>query len=235
VLFRSIQIYAFTDVNTALEAARLGVDHIGFVAGKYGEVPAELSFDEAREIAVSLPPQTISVALTMATEVDEILHMAAEVKPNIVHVSSDLDCVGVEAMHELRSRLDKNIRLMKAIPVEDEASITIAQQYAAVSDLLLLDTKRSGFPGVGATGFTHDWNISRRIVESVNIPVILAGGLNAENVNASIAKVHPWGVDSNTSTNVPGSNTVKDINLIAEFVKAIRAGVESAENGEVAA
>lgn len=219
-----IQIYAFTDVDTALKAVELGVDHIGFVAGKYGEVPSELSFGEARELAAALPSQTTSVALTMATDVNEILDMVAEVKPDIVHISSDLDCVGLEAMRDLRSRLAKQIRLMKAIPVEDESSIKVAQQYAAVSDLLLLDTKHPDFPGVGATGFTHDWNISKQIVESVGIPVILAGGLNAENVSVSINKVHPWGVDSNTSTNVPGSNTYKDINRIAEFVRAIRAG-----------
>ena len=134
-------------------------------------------------------------------------------------------------MRDLRSRLDKNIRLMKAIPVENEESVQIAKQYAAVSDLLLLDTKRPDFPGVGATGFTHDWNVSKQIVDSVGIPVILAGGLSADNVQASIRKVHPWGVDSNTSTNVPGSNTDKDIKRIAAFVRAIRAD----ENDEVAA
>jgi phosphoribosylanthranilate isomerase len=219
-----IQIYAFTDVDTALKAAELGVNHIGFVAGKYGEVPAELSFQEARKIVTSLPPYTTAVALTMATDVNEILRMAAEVKPNIVHISSDLNCVGVDAMRELRSRLDKNIRLVKAIPVEDETSIQIAQQYAAVSDLLLLDTKRTGFPGVGATGFTHDWNISKKIVETAGVPVILAGGLTSQNVVKAISTTHPWGVDSNTSTNVPGSNTTKDTDLIADFVKAVRSG-----------
>ncbi|RJQ40177.1 MAG: phosphoribosylanthranilate isomerase [Anaerolineaceae bacterium] len=230
-----IQIYAFTDPGTALAAANLGVNHIGFVAGKYGVVPAELDFFEAREIAASLPPQTTAVALTMAEDINEILHMAAEVKPSIVHISSDLECVGIEAMRDLRSRLDKNIRLMKAIPVVDESSIVIAQQFAAVSDLLLLDTKKEGFPGVGATGFTHDWNISRRIVETVGIPVILAGGLTAKNVGAAIRAIHPWGVDSNTSTNKPGSNTDKDLDLIADFVNAIRSGEEPVENGEAKA
>ena len=180
-----IQIYAFTDVATALEAAKLGVNHIGFVAGKYGEVPAELTFKEAREIVTALPAQTTAVALTMAEDVDEILRMTEEVKPDIVHVSSDLDRVGVEAMRELRSRMDKNIRLMKAIPVEDESSIKIAQQYAAVSDLLLLDTKRTGFPGVGATGFTHDWNISRRIVEAVGSPCDYGRWTNCEKCQCS--------------------------------------------------
>ena len=226
-----IQVYAFTDVATAIKAVELGVDHIGFVAGKYGEVPAELTFKEAREITAALPPRATAVALTMATDVDEIMNMVNAVKPAIVHISSDLNCVGVDTMRDLRSRLDKNIRLMKAIPVENEESVQIAKQYAAVSDLLLLDTKRPDFPGVGATGFTHDWNVSKQIVDSVGIPVILAGGLSADNVQASIRKVRPWGVDSNTSTNVPGSNTDKDIKRIAAFVRAIRAD----ENDEVAA
>ena len=82
---------------------------------------------------------------------------------------------------------------MKAIPVGGEESVELAKQYAQYSDILLLDTKREGFPGVGATGFTHDWNVSCKIVETAGVSVILAGGLTAENVGASIAKVKPWG------------------------------------------
>jgi len=217
-----IQIYAFTDAETAVAAVELGVNNIGFVAGRYGIVHGELSFSEAREIVVSLPQRATSIAITMSEDVEEILRMASEVKPDIVHISTDVDCVSVEAMRDLRSRLDANIRLMKAISVEDERSILLSQQFAAVSDLLLLDTKRAGFPGVGATGFTHDWNISRRIVESVDIPVIMAGGLTAENVGAAIREIRPWGVDSNTSTNVTGSFVEKDLQRIAAFVDAIK-------------
>ena len=92
-----------------------------------------------------------------------------------------------------------------------------------MSDLLLLDTKHPDFPGVGATGFTHDWSVSRRIVESVNIPVIMAGGLTPENVGAAMREIKPWAVDSNTSTNVPGSNVDKDLGRIKAFIDAIRA------------
>jgi len=232
VRYMIIQIYAFTDPETAAEAVDLGVNNIGFVAGRYGIVPGELSFSEAREIAVSLPPRATSVAITMSEDVKEILRMASEVKPNIVHISTDVDCVGIEVMRELRSHLDVNIRLMKAIPVEDEKSIMVSQQFAEVSDLLLLDTKRAGFPGVGATGFTHDWDISRRIVEAVGIPVILAGGLTADNVGAAIREINPWGVDSNTSTNIPGSQVEKDLERIAAFVSAIQ-NSENADAGGV--
>ena len=208
--------------ETTVAAVELGVNNIGFVAGRYGIVHGELSFSEAREIVVSLPKRATSIAITMSEDVEEILRMASEVKPDIVHISTNVDCVDVEAMRYLRSQLDADIRLMKAISVGDEKSILLSQQFAAVSDLLLLDTKRSGFPGVGATGFTHDWNISRRIVESVDIPVIMAGGLTAENVCDAIREIHPWGVDSNTSTNVTGSFVEKDLQRIAAFVDAIK-------------
>src|SRR4030042_745159 len=100
-----IQIYAFTDPPTAAAAVNLGVDNVGFIAGKYGLVHGELTFAESRAIVTGLPK--------------------------------------------------------KAISVEDETSIAVAQRYAITSDLLLLDTKVKGFPGVGATGATHDWKISR--------------------------------------------------------------------------
>jgi phosphoribosylanthranilate isomerase len=112
---------------------------------------------------------------------------------------------------------------MKAIHVSGEESIGVAQRFAEVSDLLLLDTKVSGMPGIGATGRLHDWSFSRRIVESVGVPVILAGGLSPENVAGAIQAVQPWGVDSNTHTNLPGSPVEKDMGRIRAFVDAVRA------------
>lgn len=217
-----VQIYAFTTIEQAQAAVALGVDQIGFIAGRYQLVHCELSFGEARRLVDSLPPQTMRVALTMAAGVDEIVRMAEAVGPDIVHISSDLDDVGPAAMERLRQRLPQSIRLMKALPVEGEGSIAAAQRFAPVSDLLLLDTKGSGLPGIGASGRIHDWNISRRIVESVKIPVILAGGLKPDNVAAAIQAVQPWGVDSNTGTNVPGDPVAKDLDRIAAFVAAVR-------------
>jgi phosphoribosylanthranilate isomerase len=86
-----IQIYAFTDPKTAVAAVEMGVDHIGFVAGKYNEVPAELSFEEARAIVAALPGKATAVALTMSRDVEEIMRMVAAVQPHIVHISSDLN------------------------------------------------------------------------------------------------------------------------------------------------
>lgn len=217
------QIYAFTRMDEVSQAIDAGVDQLGFVVGAYGLVNAELDFDTASNLMRQVKPPAKSVALTMSTDVDEIIRMAEAVKPDLVHISTETDAVGIVKMMELRGRLDPGIKLMKAIGVVDQSSIDDALAYSKVVDILLLDTKIHHMPGVGATGETHDWNISKNIVRLSTVPVILAGGLSADNVASAIHIVKPWGVDSNTATNIPGSPFLKDIDRIRAFVKAVRA------------
>jgi phosphoribosylanthranilate isomerase len=217
------QIYAFTRIDEVSLAIDAGVDQLGFVVGAYGLVNAELDFDTASKLMRQVKPPAKSVALTMSTDIDEIIRMAEAVKPDLVHISSETDAVGIEKMMELRGRLDPGIKLMKAIGVVDQSSIDDALAYSKVADILLLDTKIHHMPGVGATGETHDWNISQNIVRLSTVPVILAGGLSSSNVANAIRIVKPWGVDSNTATNIPGSSFLKDIDRIRAFVKAVRA------------
>jgi len=221
-----VQVYAATSVADALKMADLGVDQVGFVAGDYGEVYGELTFAQARAIVEALRGRAAASALTMSTDVAEIVRMAAAVQPDIIHISSDTEAVGVPAMMQLRQALPAHIQLMKAVHVGGPESIDDALRFAAVSDILLLDTKVTGMPGVGATGLTHDWNISRQIVEQVGhaAKVILAGGLVPANVAQAIAVVQPWGVDSNTGTNLPGDPVAKDWAKVAAFVRQVKNG-----------
>jgi phosphoribosylanthranilate isomerase len=89
-------------------------------------------------------------------------------------------------------------------------------------DLLLLDSYRPLDRHIGALGTTHDWSISRRIVELVRVPVILAGGLGPENVADAIRRVRPAGVDSKTKTDREGSHA-KDLDRVRRFHQAARA------------
>lgn len=217
-----IQIYAFTEVEQALRAIELGVDQIGFVAGDSGDVHGELDFSQARRLRDAVSPDAAAVALTMATDPDEILRMAEFVQPDIVHISTDPLAVGRQAMAELRRRFPQGTELMKAVHVEGRASIQLASDFEPHCDYLLLDTKVEGMPGVGATGTPHDWNMSRQIVNAVTVPIILAGGLSPSNVTEAIRIVQPWGVDSNTATNVAGDPVKKDMSKVAAFVQAAR-------------
>jgi len=119
-----------------------------------------------------------------------------------------------------RSRFPE-IPIMRAIPVIDEASVEIARSYRGVADFLLLDSYDPSTRQFGALGRAHDWNISRRIVDNVGIPVILAGGLGPDNVAEAVIAVRPAGVDSKTRTDRAGG-TGKDLAKVREFVAAAR-------------
>jgi phosphoribosylanthranilate isomerase len=113
------------------------------------------------------------------------------------------------------------IPIMRAVPVIDETSIEVAGSYRGVADFLLLDSYDLGTRQFGALGRTHDWSLSRRIVDDVCIPVILAGGLGPDNVAAAIAAVRPSGVDSKTKTDRPGGGG-KDLAEVRAFVAAAK-------------
>jgi phosphoribosylanthranilate isomerase len=113
------------------------------------------------------------------------------------------------------------MEIMRSIAVTGEHSIEIASSYNGIADFLLLDTHQPEEIQIGATGVAHDWNISRKIVQTVQIPVILAGGLGPDNVQEAIRQVRPAGVDSKTKTDRPGTHR-KDLALVREFVQAAR-------------
>lgn len=111
---------------------------------------------------------------------------------------------------------------MRSIPVVGEASIAIAQSYEGIADFLLLDSHRESDRQIGALGLTHDWTISRRIVQLVSTPVILAGGLGPDNVAEAIRTVHRVGVDSKTKTDQDDSHR-KNLDRVRHFHEAARA------------
>ncbi|MCC7128561.1 MAG: hypothetical protein IT192_07085, partial [Microbacteriaceae bacterium] len=115
-----------------------------------------------------------------------------------------------------------DVKIDQAIPMTGPEAVDAALAFAPVVDYLLLDSYSPEIGGVGAAGFTHDWSISRKIVESVDVPVILAGGLSAENVAEAIAIVQPWGVDSLTRTNAYREDGTfrKDLDKVRAFIAA---------------
>jgi phosphoribosylanthranilate isomerase len=119
---------------------------------------------------------------------------------------------------------------MRSVPVSGEDSVAMARSYEGIADLLLLDSYRPGDRQIGALGVAHDWKISRRIVEAVRIPVILAGGLGPDNVAEAIRMVRPAGVDSKTMTDLKGSNA-KDIARVRRFHELALAAAQEAHGG----
>ena len=111
---------------------------------------------------------------------------------------------------------------MRSIPVVDESSIALANAYDGVADWLLLDRYKSGDRQIGALGVTHSWKLDRRIIESVRVPAIIAGGLGPENVQDAIRVARPRGVDSKTKTDKNNGSHTKDLRKVSAFVAAAR-------------
>ena len=221
----TVQIYTAQTVAEALDLASLGVDHVGLTPSAIG-LPGEIDFTVARAISDALAGIARSVALSVATELGSIVEMVDAVRPDIVHLCGPPGSVGARDVTDLRRDIG-SVSIMQAVAVTGPDAVDVARSFAPVVDFLLLDSVAPDIPGVGAAGVVHDWGISAEIVEKVNVPVILAGGLSPSNVAPAIERVRPWGVDSLTHTNrpLPNGGFAKDRQLVRAFLTAARAVV----------
>lgn len=215
-----IQIYTMQSPDEAIAIAALGVNHVGVTPSEQG-LPGEVSTGVAAEICRSLVGVATSVALSVESDLSAIEEMVRAVEPDILHLCGPEGLVGPEAVADLRVQIPK-IPIMQAIAVTGPESIDVARSFAPVADYLLLDSVDPAIDGVGAAGIVHDWGVSAAIVDAVDLPVILAGGLSPDNVAEAIAAVRPWGVDSLTHTSRPiaGGGFRKDLYLVERFVSA---------------
>jgi phosphoribosylanthranilate isomerase len=217
-----IQIYTMQSVEEALAVIAQGVDHVGITPSKLG-LPGEIDLHTARAITEAVADSALVVALSVDSNLEAIVAMVQTVGPDILHLCGLEDTIQPEGVLTLRDRLPE-VPIMQAISVSGPGSLEKALAYQDVADTLILDTQSPDIAGIGASGETHDWEISRTIVEQVKIPVILAGGLSPENVRQAIDTVQPWGVDSLTHTNqyLPEGGFRKDLARVREFVNAVR-------------
>lgn len=211
-----VQIYEVQNPEEAKELEKLGVDHIGVLVGKT-DYPGGLSFEEAKAIFNSVTEKAKKVALSLHLDLDKIFEVIEKTNPDIIHLAALPKDINTEDVKTIKQKFP-DIKVMRTIPVIDEKSIDLAKEYDEVADYLLLDSYNQEDLQVGATGKTHDWKISKKIVESVKIPVILAGGLGHENVAEAIKKVKPFGVDSKTKTDKDGTHQ-KNLEKVKEFVR----------------
>jgi len=216
------QIYEVSSPSEARSIADIGVDHIGLKVGT-GEFQREFSVIDAAEIAAAIVPPAKFSALFLSPDISLIAEWAGELRPSILHLGASPEALSPQGVAILKKKLP-GMQIMRSIPVSGEESLALAQSYERVSDFLMLDSCRSVDHKIGALGVTHDWNISRRIVQLVHMPVFLAGGLGPENVAEAVRSVRPTGVDSKTKTDKPGSHT-KDLDRVRLFHEAARAAI----------
>ncbi|BAZ11177.1 putative N-(5'-phosphoribosyl)anthranilate isomerase [Calothrix sp. NIES-4071] len=187
-----VKICCISSIEEAALAIKYGASAIGLVS-EMPSGPGIISDELASKIAATIPPNIASFLLTSKQNVHNIIEQQQYVGANTLQI---VDCLTHGNYQDLREALP-GVNLVQVIHVNDEESVTEALRVAPDVDAILLD---SGNPNLaikllGGTGRAHDWSISRRIVELVNKPVFLAGGLNPENVRFAIEQVRPYGLD----------------------------------------
>lgn len=217
-----VQVY-LTTVQDARICSSAGVDLIGVVADQKKQTPSSVSYRLVQEIFQAIPTDRTRVALTIESQSSDILSMIETVNPDIVHLACALDQMQPSTLRELRKQAP-GVKFMRAIPMNTEDPIGAVIEYQSDVDYFILDTNDPNRVDIGATGETHDWSVSADLVRKFNVPVILAGGLSPENVAEAIRTVRPWGVDSFSHTNLPGS-VRKDPERVVAFVRNAKSTV----------
>jgi phosphoribosylanthranilate isomerase len=214
------QIYEVTSAEEAAAISEIGVDRVGVLVGD-GSFPREQSVSQALRIAGAISTPSKLSALFLSSDLAFVNRAARKLQAPIVHLGAVPELVTPAQVLELK-RVLPGVLVMRSVPVTGPESIATAWSYDGIADFVLLDSYREGDKQIGALGVTHDWSISRQIVEKLATPVILAGGLGPGNVADAIRAVRPAGVDSKTRTD-KGQTHTKDLEKVRLFHAAVRA------------
>ena len=190
--FVRVKICCIASEEEAMLAIKYGATALGLVSAMPSG-PGVIDEDLIAEIVSKVPPPVATFLLTSKHTASEIITQQLRTRVNTIQL---VDFVPYEELKKLRAKLT-GIKLVQVLHILNEQSIKEAVTVQQYVDALLLD---SGNPNLavkelGGTGRTHNWEISRKIIEGVDVPVFLAGGLSSQNVLVAIEKVQPYGVD----------------------------------------
>lgn len=209
-----IKICGNRTVHDIALAINAGADAVGIICGVRHVSEDALAPGVAAVLLASVPPQITAVLVTHFKTAREVLALHRFVPAETIQLHGD---VPVSEIKKIRKALP-DAWLIKAVGVTGEEAIKTARQYVPHVNALVLDSRTK--TRIGGTGTVHDWSVSRRIVEAISKPVILAGGLNPENLAAALKAVGPAAVDVNSG--VESANGEKDPARVAAFIRIAR-------------
>ncbi len=215
------------DIEMAVAA---GADSLGFVTEYPVPVPWNLERQQAAELVAAAPPFVTTTAV-VGGAVDQMLAIAAAVRPNFLQLHGDETVDEIEAV--CAGVAATGTKVLKALRIDvdsGEALFAERDPIAAAETLaacgiagLVVDSKTASRPA--GTGVALDWTVAARVAAASPRPFILAGGLTADNVATAIECVRPYGVD--VISGVEAEAGVKDGAMMKSFAAAARAADRS--------
>lgn len=187
-----VKVCCIASEQEASLAVRSGAAAIGLVS-RMPSGPGPIPETRIREIARTVPPGVATFLLTCETSAEPIIAQQRFCGTNTIQLVDDVE----PGVHERLRKSLPGIALVQVIHVQGDESVPRAEKVAPFVDAILLDSGNPSLPTkiLGGTGRAHDWSVSRRIREAVDVPIFLAGGLNPGNVHSAIQQVSPFGVD----------------------------------------
>ncbi len=200
-----VKICGITNLDDAIKAVMYGADAIGFIF--YEKSPRAVSPEQAGHIIKHIPPFVTTVGVF--------------VNEDYIKIRSIVDSIGLD-MIQLHGDENEELcklwqRVIKAFRIRDFMDLGLLNRYKASAFLLDAYTPES----FGGTGRLFNWDIAKDAKEFGNI--ILAGGLNPENVEEAVKVVMPYGVDA--SSGIEKSKGRKDHKKMKDFIKRAK-GIE---------
>lgn len=208
----------------------LGVDWLGFPF-RLPVHKEDISEADAAAIIASLEPPHAGVLITYLVDPYEIIRLCQTLGTGKVQLHGE---IALSQLHKLRE-IAPQLFVIKSLIVKPGNFAHLesqVKQLGSLVDAFITDTHDPLTGADGATGKTHDWNISRRLAVISSRPLILAGGLNSGNVRSAILQVRPAGVDAHTG--IEDAAGCKDARKAAAFVAEARAAFALLENSRSA-
>jgi len=197
-----IKVCCISSTGEASLAVSYGASALGLV-GRMPSGPGPIDDELIAAIVKTIPPPVASFLLTSETLANEIVAHQRKVHSNTIQI---VDALAERDYRYIRQQLP-SVKLVQVIHVVDNSSVEEALEIAEEVDALLLDSgnPKLAVKELGGTGRVHNWHLSRKIVEQSKVPVFLAGGLNAANVQQAIEQVQPYGLDLCSGVRTNGS------------------------------
>lgn len=213
----NIQMAGITNAADALMCANLGVNIIGLLVGQKHESNEFISKELAKQIKDTLPKNIKTTLITHLENAKEIIEIAKFIDVDFIQLHSYIKESEVE---KIKNTLPDK-QLIRLIHITEDGKILNNISKMKYVDIYFTDSINKATNQVGGTGLTHSLETDKQLVETLNRPVIIAGGLTPENVAAAIKFCHPWGVDINSGCR--GANGGRDKDKVKTFVQNSRA------------
>lgn len=213
-----VQVAGIIDAAEAKLLSAEGVDWLGFPL-RLPSGKDDISEAAASQIIASLRTPQAGVLISYMTDADEISAFCTELGVTAVQLHGDVELAQLRKLKQQRP----DLYVLKSLVVRAdnaEQLLALVDECADAVDMFITDTYNPVTGAKGATGLTHDWSVSAELVRRSPKPLMLAGGLTAENVAAAIHQVRPAAVDAHTG--LEGANGRKDLEKTRRFVAEAR-------------